>query len=121
MSSKASKGRFLKLDKLQNHTNEGKKRRKRDSEEEEKRRREKNNGYTLSLKIAFGQKKKKNGSFGNNIVKNPARRLYEMRSIDVRWPETSFTTSKWHTLKDWQDSWKHINPFFSKKITTTTS
>ena len=63
MSSKASKGRFLKLDKLQNHTNEGKKkkkkRRKRDSEEEEKRRREKNNGYTLSLKIAFGQKKKK--------------------------------------------------------------
>ena len=75
-----------------------------------------------TLKIAFGQKKKtvgrkkkKNGSFGDNIVKNPARRLYEMRSIDVRWPETSFTTSKWHTLKDWQDSWKHINPFFPKK------
>ena len=38
-----------------------------------------------------------------------------MSSIDARWSETSFTTSKWHTLKDWQDSWKHINPFFAKK------
>ena len=74
-----------------------------------------------TLKIAFGQKKKKtvgrkkNGSFGDNIVKNPARRLYGMSSIDARWPERSFTTSKWRTLKDWQNSWKHINPLFAKK------
>ena len=42
LSEKVSKGMFLKPDKLQNHTDEGKaKPRKRDSEEEERRRREK--------------------------------------------------------------------------------
>ena len=111
-------------------TKEKKKKRKRDSEEEERRRRKKSNGYTPSFYIGYFKdsfwpkkknswtKKKKNGSFGDNIVKNPARRLYGMSSIDARWPETSFTTSKWRTLKDWQDSWKHINPFFAKKKTT---
>ena len=65
MSAKESKGRFLKPDKLQNHTNEGKKKKKgkRDSEEEERRRIEKAMVTHLvfilaTLKIAFGQKKK---------------------------------------------------------------
>ena len=40
MSKKASKGTFLEPDKLQNHSNEGK-RNKRKSEEKERRRREK--------------------------------------------------------------------------------
>ena len=129
MSAKESKGRFLKPDKLQNHTNEGKKKKKGKKRQRGGRKKEKrkSNGYTPSFytgyfKDSFWPKKKnkrldekKNGSFGDNIVKNPARRLYGMSSIDARWPETSFTTSKWHTLKDWQDSWKHINPLFAKK------
>ena len=47
LSEKASKGTFLKPEKLQNHKE--KKRRKRKSEEKERRRREKSNGCTLSF------------------------------------------------------------------------
>ena len=49
MSDKASKGGFLKPDKLQNYGNEGKGRRKRESEVKERRRREKSNGCALSF------------------------------------------------------------------------
>ena len=27
-----------------------------------------------------------------------------MSSIDAKWPETMSVTSKWHTVKDWQNS-----------------
>ena len=47
LSEKASKGTFLKPEKLQNHKE--KERRKRKSEEKERRRREKSNGCTLSF------------------------------------------------------------------------
>ena len=47
LSEKASKGTFLKPEKLQNHRE--KERRKRKSEEKERRRREKSNGCTLSF------------------------------------------------------------------------
>ena len=59
---KRQKRRFLKPEKLQDHSNEEKERRKRKSEEKERRRREKSNGCTLSfimatLEIVFGRKK----------------------------------------------------------------
>ena len=64
LSEKASKGRFLEPEKLQNHSNEAKGK----SEERERRRREKSNGYTLSFYNGyFGV------HFGGNVIKNPAR------------------------------------------------
>ena len=49
LRDKASKGTFLKPEKLQNHSNEEKGKEKRKSEEKERRRREKSNGCTLSF------------------------------------------------------------------------
>ena len=49
MGEKASKGRFLGRDKLQNHTNEGTGKENKKSEEEERRRKEKSSGCTLSF------------------------------------------------------------------------
>ena len=59
-----------------------------------------------TLAIVFGRKKllEAKGPFCNNIIKNPARRSCEMSSIDAKWPETMSVTSKWHTVKDWQNS-----------------
>ena len=59
-----------------------------------------------TLAIVFGRKKllEAKGPFCNNIIKNPARRYCEMSSIDAKWPETMSVTSKWHTVKDWQNS-----------------
>ena len=48
-SEKASKSRFLKPEKLQNHRNERKGKEKRKSEEDERRRRGKNNGCVFSF------------------------------------------------------------------------
>ena len=69
MSEKASKGRFFKLEKLQNDGNEGK---------EEKR---KKTMVALlafivgTLEAIFGQKNlfDAKGPFGDNVLKNPAR------------------------------------------------
>ena len=71
---------FLKPEKLQNHSNEGK-RKKRKSEEKERRRREKKAMVALlvfiiaTFEIVFGRKElfDAKGPFGDNIVKNPAR------------------------------------------------
>ena len=71
---------FLKPEKLQNHSNEGK-RKKRKSEEKERRRREKKAMVAplvfiiATLEIVFGRKKlfDAKGPFGDNIIKNPAR------------------------------------------------
>ena len=50
MSERASKGRFLKPDKLQNHSNEVKGKEKKKSDEKERRRREKkSNGCAVSF------------------------------------------------------------------------
>ena len=59
-----------------------------------------------TLAIVFGRKKllEAKGPFCNYIIKNPARRSCEMSSIDAKWPETMSVTSKWHTVKDWQNS-----------------
>ena len=56
--------------------------------------------------IVFGRKKllDAKGPFRNNVIKNPARRSHEMSSIDAKWPEMTSATSKWQTLKDWQNS-----------------
>ena len=71
MSAKASKGRFLKPDKLQNHTNEGKKKTKKKGEKETARRKkggeEKKAMVTL---LVFILATLKIASFGDNIVKN---------------------------------------------------
>ena len=71
---------FLKPEKLQNHSNEGK-RKKRKSEEKERRRREKKAMVALlvfiiaTLEIVFGRKTlfDAKGPFGDNIIKNSAR------------------------------------------------
>ena len=69
-------------DKLQNHANEGKGRRKRKSEEEERKRREKwFNGCTLGFYNGYfkdlAEKKTvgREGPFGGNVFKNPARNV----------------------------------------------
>ena len=62
MSEKASKGRFFKPEKLQNHSNERKgKEKKKERGEGKEEKREKQCGYTFSiiiatLKIVFGRK-----------------------------------------------------------------
>ena len=79
MTEKASKGRFLKPEKLQNHSNEGK-----GKEKEEERGEEKKAMVTLlviiiaTLEIVFGRKKllDAKGPFGDDVFKNPARYIY---------------------------------------------
>ena len=73
MSEKASKGRFFKLEKLQNDGNEGK------GKEE---RRKKTMVALLAfivgtLEVIFGQKNlfDAKGPFGDNVLKNPARHM----------------------------------------------
>ena len=76
---RCQKAGFVRPDKLQNHSNKGKgKEKKKERGEEEDL--EKGNGCTLSfyisLEVLFGQNKKLldgKGSFGHNVVKNPAR------------------------------------------------
>ena len=91
LSEKASKGRFLKPDKLQNHSNEGKgRKRKRKSEgkvKEEKRKKAMAALFVFiiaTLELVFGQKKKTGekrmfdakGPFGDKVFKNPARYVF---------------------------------------------
>ena len=75
MSEKASQGRFVKPEKLQNHSNEGKGKKKKKGREEKK-----SNGCTLSFYISyFGEifwpKKLLDAkdTFGDNVFENPAR------------------------------------------------
>ena len=90
LSEKASKGRFLKPDKLQNHSHEGKgRKRKRKSEgrvKEEKRKKAKAALFVFiiaTLESVFGQKKTgekrmfdAKGPFGDKALKNPARYVF---------------------------------------------
>ena len=46
--------------------------------------------------------------FGNN-------RSCQMSRIDAKWPETPFATSKWHILKDWQNSLATSSRFFENQ------
>ena len=79
MSEKASKGRFLKPEKLQNHSNERK-----GKEKKKERGEEKKAMVTLlviiiaTLEIVFGRKKllDAKGPFGDDVFKNPARYIY---------------------------------------------
>ena len=111
LSEKASKGRFLKPEKLQNHSKKGKgkeKKKERGEEKEEKRKTKWLHSFFIiaTLAIVFGQKKllDAKGPFCNNAIKNLARRSCEMSSIDAKWPEMTPATLKWDTLKDWQNS-----------------
>ena len=92
LSEEASKGRFLKPDKLQNHSNEGKgRKRKRKSDgkvKEEKRKKAMAALFVFiiaTLELVFGKKKKKTGEkrmfdakgpFGDKVFKNPARYVF---------------------------------------------
>ena len=53
-----------------------------------------------TLERVLGRKKllDAKGAFGDNVFNNQARRSCEMSSIDAKWPETPFATSKWHTV-----------------------
>ena len=78
---KRQKGRFRKPEKLQNHSNEGKRKEKKKERGEGKEKRKKqwlhsefSNGY-------FGYFRPKKlldakGQFGDNVIKNPARNIY---------------------------------------------
>ena len=71
MSEKASKGRFFKLEKLQNDGNEGK-----GKEEKRKKTMVALLAFIVgTLEVIFGQKNlfDRKGPFGDNVVKNPAR------------------------------------------------
>ena len=86
MSEKASKGRFLKPEKLQNHSNERK-----GKEKKKERGEEKKAMVTLlviiiaTLEIVFGRKKllDAKGPFGDDVFKNPARYIYIALSIKI--------------------------------------
>ena len=71
MSEKASKGRFFKLEKLQNDGNEGK-----GKEEKRKKTMVALLAFIVgTLEVIFGQKNlfDTKGPFGDNVLKNPAR------------------------------------------------
>ena len=79
LSEKASKGRFLKPEKLQNHGNKGKGKEKKKERGEGKEEKKKKATVALSvfimatLEIAFDRKKllDAKGPFGDNVFKNP--------------------------------------------------
>ena len=79
MSEKASKGKFFKPEKLQHHSNEGKrteKKKERGVGKEEKRKKKKTMVALLGFKMATLAEKKlldAKGPFGGNVIKNPAR------------------------------------------------
>ena len=71
MGEKASKGRFFKLEKLQNDGNEGK-----GKEEKRKKTMVALLAFIVgTLKVIFGRKNlfDAKGPFGDNVLKNPAR------------------------------------------------
>ena len=71
MGEKASKGRFFKLEKLQNDGNEGK-----GKEEKRKKTMVALLAFIVgTLEVIFGQKNlfDAKGPFGDNVLKNPAR------------------------------------------------
>ena len=91
LSEEASKGRFLKPDKLQNHSNEGKgRKRKSDGKVKEEKRNKAMAAFFVfiiaTLELVFGKKKIKKtgekrmfdakGPFGHKVFKNPARYVF---------------------------------------------
>ena len=80
MSEKASKGRFLKPEKLQNHSNEGKGKEKEEGRGEGNEEKKKKSNAALlvfiiaTLEIVLAEKKllDAKGPFGDNVFKNPA-------------------------------------------------
>ena len=95
MSEKASKGRFLKPEKLQNHSNEGKgKEKKKERARRRKGGEEKKAMVALlvfiiaTLEIVFGRKKllDAKGPFGDDVFKNPARYIYSAIHKNIKWP-----------------------------------
>ena len=84
MSEKASKRRFLKPEKLQNHSNEGKENQKKKERGEGKVEKRKKAMVALLVfiiatsRVIFGRKKllDSKGPFGDNVLKNPARCKY---------------------------------------------
>ena len=81
MSEKASKGRFFKPEKLQNHSNEikGKEKKKERGEGKEEKRKKTMVAHLVfivgTLEIIFGRKKlfDPKGPFSINVFKNPTR------------------------------------------------
>ena len=92
MTEKASKGRFLKPEKIQNHSKKGKGKEKKKEQGEEKEEKKKKAMPALlvfiiaTLAVLFGRKKllDAKGPFCNNVIKNPPRRSWEMSSIDAK-------------------------------------
>ena len=75
---------FLKAEKLQNHSNEGKGGRKRKSEEKERREREKGNGCTLRP-LPENNCWTEKGPFGDNVLKNLARYIIILNNSYMLW------------------------------------
>ena len=92
LKEKASKGTFLKPEKIQNHSDKGKgKEKKKEWGKEKKEKRKKAMIALLVFKIAtlaivFGRIKllDAKGLFGDNIIKNPARCIIRYRYISMR-------------------------------------
>ena len=84
MSENASKGRFLKPEKLQNHSNEGKGKEKKKEQGEGKEEKKKSNGkIALSVFVVATLEENKlfdaKGPFGDNVIKNLAR--FKLRTV----------------------------------------
>ena len=94
MSEKASKGRFLKPEKLQNHSNEGKGKEKKKERGEGKEGKKKKAMVALlvfiiaTLEIVLAEKKllDAKGPFGENVFKNPARYMCSAIYKNIKWP-----------------------------------
>ena len=91
LSEKASKGRFLKPEKLQNHSNEEKGEEKKKERGEGKEKKKKKAIVALlvyivaTLERVFGRKKlfDTKGPFGDNVIKNPARCIIKQLKVQL--------------------------------------
>ena len=90
LSEKASKGRFLEPEKLENHSNEGKgKEKKKERGEEKEEKRKKQWLYTLSFYKKLLDAK---GLFSNNVIKNPSRNriLLKVNHVPIKFNMSNF-------------------------------
>ena len=73
MGEKASKGRFLKPEKLQNHSNEGKGKEKKKERRRRSGKEEKTKKTMVALLVFEMAALDQKGPFGGSVFKNPAR------------------------------------------------
>ena len=87
--------------------------------------------YTILDVFENPRKSRQAGNFTTNVPKilDPKSSSEQIFSdnwrsvplIDAKWPETPFASPKWHTLKDWQNSFETSGRFFDNEFSETGS